>query len=410
MRRGTVPMAFFVLLGPLWACAPDRTGAGSEWTATVDTLPNGATRVVNAPPPAGAIPTWILEEEVRIGTFDEAGPASFGQVKGVAALDGGRIAVLDAQAQEVRIFDADGRHLATYGGKGAGPGEMEAAFGLMRDADGALWVPDHRNARMSIFDPDTGFDRSYPLRVLSRGFIWSGVMAEDGGVLKPSITLTDRSYLVRVYDREMNLIDSLPLPPGPELDRDDPPNAFTWGSREAGAWGMYGVPYFPQTQQLLDPRGVFWSTAFGDPSYRISRWAPGGDTTLVLETRREPVPVTATERDSVINAVREALLDRGGADQDWSKIPDVKPAIAGLFLAEDGRLWVRAETADTLITYDVYERDGRHAGTTVTSLRIYPYLAPIVRGDRFWAVVTDDLDVQYVVRARLRSAVTGTEG
>lgn len=410
-RVRTMPAPAIVALAALAALAGcDGADPQSAWSTTVDTLPNGAIRVVNTPPSHGAGPTWVIEEDVRIGTLDEAGPASFGQVKGVAPLEDGRIAVLDAQAQELRIFGPDGAHLATYGGKGAGPGELEAAFGLMVDPEGMLWVPDHRNARMSVFDPDTGFDRSYPLRVLSRGFIWGGVMGEDGSVLKPSITLTDRSSIVRVYDREMNLVDSLPLPPGPEIDRDDPPNAFTWGSREAGAYGMYGVPYFPQAQRLLDPRGVFWSTAFGDPSYRITRWAPGGDTTLVIETRREPVPVTAAERDSVIERVREQLLERGGANQDWSKIPDVKPAVAGLFLGEDGKLWVRAETADSLITYDVYERDGRYTGTAVTSLNLYLYLSPVVRGDRLWAVVTDELDVQYVVRARVQPAASRTQG
>jgi hypothetical protein len=62
---------------------------------------------------------------------------------------------------------------------------------------------------------------------------------------------------------------------------------------------------------------------------------------------------------------------------------------------------VRAASADSLINYDVYEQDGSWVGTAVTSLRVWPYLRPIVRGDSFWAVVTDDFDVAYVVRARI---------
>jgi hypothetical protein len=56
---------------------------------------------------------------------------------------------------------------------------------------------------------------------------------------------------------------------------------------------------------------------------------------------------------------------------------------------------------DSLRTFDVFGSDGRYKGTAVTSLRVTPYREPIVRGDRFWAVVTDELDVSYVVRGRL---------
>lgn len=54
------------------------------------------------------------------------------------------------------------------------------------------------------------------------------------------------------------------------------------------------------------------------------------------------------------------------------------------------------------MTFDVYERDGRYAGTAVTSLDPYAYVDPVVRDGEFWAIVTDEFDVQYVVRGQLR--------
>src|SRR5690606_4419308 len=67
-----------------------------------------------------------------------------------------------------------------------------------------------------------------------------------------------------------------------------------------------------------------------------------------------------------------------------------------------GRVWVRVATPDTLVTYDVFLPDGRYDGTAVTSLRIPQWWSPLVRGDRVYTLVTDELDVQYVVRARIR--------
>lgn len=404
--RATVLSAAAVLAACGFTDRPDA------WVAVVDTLPNGALHVVNEPPARGIAPTWVIEEELRIGTMDGAGPASFGEVKGIAALRDGRIAVLDAQAKELRLFDPDGGYLLTFGRQGSGPGEMEAPLGLMASPSDELWVPDNRVARMSVFDPDEGFVRSYPLRVLMYGYVWGGTMAPDGRILKPSITLdADRSYLLRVYDREMTLTDSLRMPGYPDVDEDDPPHAYTFGSREAGRWGMMGVPFYPGNTRVLDPAGVFWSTAFGDPAYRIFRWNPGAmDTTLVIETRRPFVPVTAAERDSALAPLAERLERFGAPPPDPSKVPAVKPAVAGMFVAADGRLWVRTPTPDSLLTYDIYERDGRYAGTAVTALRVVSFLDPVVRGDRFWALVRDDMDVQYVVRGRIRPASIDTDG
>ncbi|MCJ7627212.1 MAG: hypothetical protein MUO50_02375, partial [Longimicrobiales bacterium] len=128
-----------------------RPDGERRWTTAIDTLPTGQIHVVNSPPVDDPGPTWILLEDLRIGSVDEPGPSSFAVLKGLVVTDTGRIVVLDAQSQELRVFGPSGAHLATFGGKGGGPGELEAAWGLMLSPDEKLWVPDQRNARMSIF-------------------------------------------------------------------------------------------------------------------------------------------------------------------------------------------------------------------------------------------------------------------
>lgn len=204
-------------------------GGASEWTVSLDVLPNGASHVVNTPPAAGEAPTWWIEEDLRIGSFDEPGPTSFGEVLGIAVLEDGRVALLETQSQEVRIFSPEGAHLATFGGEGEGPGELRGGFGLMLTPAGLLCVPDYRNARMSVFHPSEGFVRTLPLKLLRRGYVWSGVMDAEGRVLKPSTLMDEaRSPVLRVYDSEMTLVDSLPLPRGPDIDQEDPPSSFVW--------------------------------------------------------------------------------------------------------------------------------------------------------------------------------------
>jgi len=250
-----------------------------------------------------------------------------------------------------------------------------------------------------VFDPDAGFVDSYPTRFLRSGYIWQGSMGSDGLIRKPSLTLGPRRDLLRIYDRRMTLVDSLFMPPGPDYDEEDPPSAFVFRGETGG--GSVAVPYFPSATLEIGPDGAIWSTAYGDPAYRIMKWVPEGDTTLVIETLREPVPVSAAERESGIEAVR-SVFERFGVDeeQDWSKIPDVKPAVSGLFVAEDGRLWVR-RPASGGATWDVHEADGRWIASVEIDLTIGAYLDPVVRDGRFYAVARDDLGVSYVIRASL---------
>ena len=394
MRR----LCVLMVTGTLCACGTEQPMRG--WETSVDTLPGGVIRVVNHPPPAMAT-AWSLEEILRVGTIDGDGPASFSRIHGLVVLDDERFAVLDDITQEVRVFAADGTHVVTHGRKGGGPGEFEGAFGLMRDSRGLLWVPDYRNARMSVIDPDLGLQWSGPLQVLSRGFVWQGAMLDSDHVWKPSITLgPPRANVMRVYSPEAELVDSLALPPDPVVDLEDPPGSFLWRSSDGRSGGVRLVPYFPHGESVIDPSGAIWSTAYGDPSYRIARWEPEGDTTLILETRRPPIGIPPSERDSAISVVREALMQRGAANQDWTKVPTTRPAVVGLFMSEDGDLWVRTQLRDSEV-FDVYDRAGMYDRTVLNSLKLYRWVRPVVRGDDLWAVVTDEFDVHYVVRARL---------
>lgn len=412
----TMPAPVALLALVLLAAAGCSGGddESSSWSTTRDTLETGVVRVVNAPPAAGPRPGYVIEEELRIGTIEGSGADQFGQVRGIAALADGRIAVLDAQAKEVRLFDPSGAHLASFARQGAGPGELEGPWGLIRDPGDRLWVPDHSNDRMTVFHPDSGYIRSYPMTVLRYGFIWAGAMLDDGRIVKPSITLfPERRDMLRVYGPEMALVDSIlmPEPGGPPVDPQNPPSSFYWEAPGGMPRGYMTVPFYPRSQTVYAPTAEVWSSHGGAPAYRISRASLRGDTTLIIETRREPVPVPEATRDSAIDAIREAIRERGGnTSQDWSKVPRVKPPVEQMFVSDDDQLWVRTASPDSLVHFDVYDPDGSFDRTVVTDLALWPYLSPIVRGDRVWGVVTDEFGVQYVVRGRIRGrgAAEGT--
>ena len=395
------------LLAAILVASPacESSGPASNWSTVRETLPSGAVLVTNAPS-ADASPTLTLIEELRVGSLEGGRPESFAALKGLVALPGGGFAVLDSQAQEIRVFGADGSHVATHGRPGEGPGEFVDATGLMLDPRGRIWAADPRGARMSLFDPVDGFVESFRYRYLRRGFIWGGTMTDDGHILKPSITeSTPRREMFRVYDSTMTQIDSIfrsEVREYEERDREDSPGAFYFETPDGG-WGYYGIPYYPGASTHIDRMGEMWTGRMADPGYRIGKHALGGDTTLIVVTERPPVPVTPAERDSAIAVIREDLRESGVTkEMDWSRIPDVKPALESIFTSAEGNVWVAIPNLSGGIDYDVLSSDGSYLGTvTAGDLEVYPWLPPVVVGDTFLAVVTDELDVPYVVRARI---------
>ena len=384
--------------------ACESSAPPSNWGTVRETLPSGAILVTNTPA-ADPSPTLKLVEELRVGSLEGGRPESFGALKGLVALPGGGFAVLDSQAQEVRVFGADGSHVATHGRPGEGPGEFVDATGLMVDPRGRIWAADPRGARMSVFDPVDGFLESFRYQSMIRGFIWAGTMTDGGHILKPSMSRQDFRPMLRVYDSTMTQIDSIlsaEADEGGRTDPEDSPGSFYFET-PGGGYGLMRIPFYPRGASHMDRNGETWSGRMSDPGYRIGKYAPGGDTTLIVVTERPPVPVTPAERDSVIAGIREGLGESGVTDEmDWSRIPDVKPALESIFTSAEGNVWVAIPNLSGGMDYDVLSSDGSYLGTVTTgALGVYPWLPPVVVGDTFLAVVTDELDVPYVVRARI---------
>ena len=228
----------------------------------------------------------------------------------------------------------------------------------MLDPQGRIWVADPRAGRMPVFDPVEGFLESFRFTYLMRGFIWGGTMTDRGHILKPSMSGEEEEY-----------------------DPEDSPGAFYFET-PGGGYGLHGIPYYPGGTSHIDRNGERWTAEVADPGYRMERSVPGGDTTLIVITARPPVPVTAAERDSVINRVRESLQASGvTTEMDWSRIPDVKPSVETIFTSAEGTLWVGIPTQSGGTDYDVLSNDGSYLGTVATgTLDVLGWFPPIVDG------------------------------
>jgi hypothetical protein len=401
--RTRVVLAITVILSLGCGSNEPRSAA---WTVVVDSLPGGMRYVVNIPPSTGPQPTLMAEEQLRIGTRSIGGPESFGMIRQIAPLPEGAVAVLDGMAQEIRVFTAAGKHLRTFGGAGAGPGELRGAQGLLLGADGLLRVPEKENVRLSYFDPISGFVKSHRFYVhttAGRG-PWRAAMDSTGATAVWSSGPYQGGLwlIVRIYDRDMAQVDSIPYHDySSELVEQ---SGGVWPvTAPNGMRGAVPIPFYRREQFVIDPTGQLWTTVEASSNLKVTRWKPAGDTLLIFESRRRPDPVSPAERDSAIQAL-EAPFSSWPAPPRFNhrQIPSTKPPAYSLSLDSQGRLWVRlSDPAADSTVYDIFDRGGGYAETVLVHDRVDPDIPPVVTADTLWAVVRDELDVQFVVRMGL---------
>jgi hypothetical protein len=380
------------LVAALAACAPD-----AEPVPRVELLPGGGRHVVNpAPDRMEEIGHWRLRTVVTIGAAAGSGPEVFGRVQDIAADEHGQIFVLDFIAQQVRVFDSLGRHLRTFAGPGAGPGELRNPVGMVY-RNGKIWVNDQTANRYSVYDGSGAFLTSHRRRIPFSGFRWEGGVDSAGRIYdlavtfgplsrEPGLQATQWRVFALRTDPAAEGVDSIPLP------RHD---VQYYRTRRGG---NFQIPFRGEFLWTVDAGGHVWS-AFTD-AYRICQLGVGTDTLLLVERDYEPLPVTAGDRADAIAGL-ERWMDQHGdrTNLDYSVIPSVYPAIESFDLDDRGNLWVRPVTKSETTSFDIFDTTGQLIATATANRRIYPFRPVRISGNSAWFVISDSLDVDYVVRA-----------
>jgi hypothetical protein len=380
----------------LTACgaAGDR-GAGG-WTGTVDTLASGQIVVTNPGAPSWAPGAeWRVTEELRIGRIDGEGPDLFGRITSLAVDRGGRIWVLEGQAQELRVFSAAGEYLRTVGRRGGGPGEFSQAARVDLAPDGNLWVMDPGNGRLSVIDTA---GRYLEGKKVPGGFMmprWPGGFDDAGRYYAPTPSFVPHfsTELVR-HDAALAPVDTISASPRDPIER----ASFTIQSNGVTIVSA-GVPFQGGLLTKFSPAGTYWSLLTDE--YRLQEYSTAGDTLRTITRVHTPLPVTTADREKA----REDLqwfIDNGG-QVDWSKIPSTKPLASDYFFDDDGHIWVaiRTDSREEGWEFDIFDPVGRYLGVVELPFQLERFPIPIFRNGVFYGITRDELDVPYVVMARI---------
>ncbi len=139
--------------------------------------------------------TVAARPALEIGGQDGVGLTEFSGIVGVTRQSDGTLVVADGSTRELRMFDANGRHLRTTTRHGLGPGETEYLSGFSAVAD-TLAIFDGRRA-VHVFAPDGKWLRSLILPLVP-GYVNPAIGALNATDIVVNLTRTGEIW-VRVY-------------------------------------------------------------------------------------------------------------------------------------------------------------------------------------------------------------------
>ena len=312
--------------GGVAGCSADR--AVEDGMRPEQERDSAGIRIIENPsPPEGSRLAWRIgpEPSVTIGGLEADGPYMLYRAFGASKLPDGRIVVADNDSGELRVFDAEGNHFATWAGKGEGPGEI-AQYGHLVTAE--PWQGDSIMAWytaqagvVSIYDADGNFGRSLRFGGPPPEVRWPEAPRPDGTIL-----VTSNSDSVEIWNGDNTMSASLgyhlygenyEVPVPDEMIRSTYPVVFRQ-SREVGLWGDL----------------VFVSALHG---YEIKAFRADG--TLARIVRRGHVPRAPTQAD--YDHYVSQLPGTGLAHHESAQIAESFPAFAEIMGDGAGCLWVR---------------------------------------------------------------------
>jgi hypothetical protein len=350
-------LATLVFLGACSA-SPDATGLAAA--PTIDTLPNGAVRIVNHGPTEWSDTNgWKLVLDYTVESAAGT-PGELIQPMGLSIHPDGRLLVGDHDPVQLKLYGPRGEFVQAIGRDGDGPGEYRSA--------NPLWLGD------TIFVQDT--------RGSGRGVVFT---SEGQAVTTfPAVCCMAGTPPATNANHHIRILGMGPQKPGEfslqwvwfsttgeRLDSFPPPELgkrATWQIDQGGGGvATYGVPFAGYTHgiPLRDGTNVFGFTT----NYEFVVARRNADTVrIIANDGAESVPISDSLRQATLDQFTTRPGYVSGASIDG--IPAHFPYWRDLSEDGEGNLWVgRLGPSGMVEWYDVFSIEGRLRGAVPTPWR-----------------------------------------
>ena len=341
----------------------------------IDTLPNGAIRVMSDGPTAWSDSSGAALVETGRFQGEEGTPSELGEPRSIAVDAQGRIYVVDSKPATIKVFTPDGKLVRNIGHEGEGPGEFRVGFIAIRDDH--LVLQDPRLSRTTVWDTAGTYLRSWH----SSCCYWSVIQIDKNNLIyipTPDAGPKDAKPRGVAYVRwtlEGVAKDTIWVP----IVESEKYWTVSSSSGKGKMMMSTSIPFMPGQIHALHPDGgviYAWSG-----SYSIVRSMTGHDSVRVFGRAWNPEPVSDAQRRG---AVEQAIKQAG---DNWDPtvlraafkledVPSKLPAFLNLQVDPSGRVWASRYSVDTTrSSYDVFDSTGAYLG---------PVTVPLKGGSQAW--------------------------
>jgi hypothetical protein len=342
---------------------------------------------------------WSLVPDLRIGSVEGEGADVFGRIRNLILDGSGGVWVFDWQAFELRHFGADGEHVVSVGRRGEGPGEFTGNACARVGVTGEVWV--ETETSWHRFDYDGQLLGTFPtpsrMACAVRAWLPDGrYLVADGGF--DLATRQPQSHFV-IHEWTGDRMIPVDTVEQPEHAK---PQTVTF-VRGSGSSSTAYLPFVHNPASRLEKGGQFWVWD-GGGAYDTRLQTSGGDTIRRLARQYTPEPIGSEVRRQAIDDLQRPGWEPE-TDFDPSQIPRVYPPFSSMRLADDGTVWVRRQTGEEEVTWEVFGDDDRFWGAIEMPESLKGMDIRHIGVEYVWGIVRDEFDVQYVVRARITKPV-----
>jgi hypothetical protein len=316
-----------------------------------------APRVENPARPAEVAREITLKEAWRLGAGDGE---IFGMVASVFRDPAGNVCLLDNQANELRVYSAQGKLVRTMGRKGEGPGETQFAAGACALPDGGYAVVQSFPGKLILFGADgTPAGTTVPQLGGTAGqsfLVLTGAQAVGPNlavvcmnqILNQQTAKMQREHVLGVFDRGGALLHRL----FSATDEIDLSQGFKMTEASTNRY---------QGRWTVGPDGTIYS-APGLYGYEIHVFDPQGREQRVIAREYRTLTRSAEEKKQIAELYAGFMRN---APQVTFTVEETHADIQDMKIGPDGNLWVLSSEgkyrapAGAIGVYDVFGPDGR---------------------------------------------------